>query len=246
MKLWLLEILACPMDHAYPLELTIFRWMKPPKSGKKPRQHGPENMATQIPSESGDSSETSKTPSDAIAELIQGYRQGHVLGPKEESPIIIEQLDEGLFVRDYLVLKPTTPIEYYTALLEKIDELKVVRDLSTWQGTQALTLIQEEIAAHLRTARDQLTALKNDAEKPLDATEIEAAQRQILESTLVDLEFLNLFKYTLEIEEGVMRCPQCGRWFPIFETIPQMLPDNLRNKETDAAVVTKWKKKYQF
>jgi uncharacterized protein YbaR (Trm112 family) len=38
-----------------------------------------------------------------------------------------------------------------------------------------------------------------------------------------------------EIVKGVLRCPECGRWFPIIEEIPHMLPDELRNSEEDLA-----------
>jgi uncharacterized protein YbaR (Trm112 family) len=37
----------------------------------------------------------------------------------------------------------------------------------------------------------------------------------------------------INIKEGVLSCPQCGRWYPIMETIPRMLPDELRSKKED-------------
>ncbi|RLG47137.1 MAG: Trm112 family protein [Thermoproteota archaeon] len=38
-----------------------------------------------------------------------------------------------------------------------------------------------------------------------------------------------------EIVKGVLRCPECGRWFPIIEEIPHMLPDELRDSKEDIA-----------
>ncbi len=38
-----------------------------------------------------------------------------------------------------------------------------------------------------------------------------------------------------EIVKGVLRCPKCGRWFPILEEIPHMLPDELRDSKEDIA-----------
>ena len=35
----------------------------------------------------------------------------------------------------------------------------------------------------------------------------------------------------IEILEGVIQCQKCGRWYPIIEGIPRMLPDKMRNKE---------------
>ncbi|MCW4049290.1 MAG: hypothetical protein NWE89_06080 [Candidatus Bathyarchaeota archaeon] len=54
--------------------------------------------------------------------------------------------------------------------------------------------------------------------------------------------YLNL----VEVEEGLLRCPECGRWYPIgsaVETIPELMPDDLREKERDLEFLTKWKEK---
>ncbi len=31
-----------------------------------------------------------------------------------------------------------------------------------------------------------------------------------------------------DVEEGLLFCPACGRWYPIMNGIPRMLPDDLR------------------
>ena len=36
-----------------------------------------------------------------------------------------------------------------------------------------------------------------------------------------------------EIEEGVIVCTYCGRWYPIVKTIPVMMDDKYRDKERD-------------
>jgi len=54
--------------------------------------------------------------------------------------------------------------------------------------------------------------------------------------------YLNL----VEVEEGLLRCPECGRWYPIgsaVETIPELMPDDLREKERDLEWLAKWKDK---
>jgi len=38
-----------------------------------------------------------------------------------------------------------------------------------------------------------------------------------------------------EIETGVIYCPTCGRWYPIIEEMPRMLPDELRDEEEELA-----------
>ena len=37
----------------------------------------------------------------------------------------------------------------------------------------------------------------------------------------------------IEIKTGILFCEKCRRWYPIIDTIPQMLPDKYRNAEKD-------------
>lgn len=41
--------------------------------------------------------------------------------------------------------------------------------------------------------------------------------------------------FQVEVDEGVLLCPGCGRWYPILERIPEILPDHLRDFDADAA-----------
>ncbi|RUM48225.1 MAG: Trm112 family protein [Hyperthermus sp.] len=43
-----------------------------------------------------------------------------------------------------------------------------------------------------------------------------------------------------EVATGVLYCPSCGRWYPIIDEIPRMLPDDLRKKEEDLAFLRKY------
>ncbi len=52
--------------------------------------------------------------------------------------------------------------------------------------------------------------------------------------------YLNL----VEVDEGLLHCSKCGRWYPIgsaVETIPELMPDDLREKDRDRAWLKKWK-----
>ena len=42
--------------------------------------------------------------------------------------------------------------------------------------------------------------------------------------------------FQVEIEEGVLLCPACGRWYPIVDRIPEILPDHLRDFDRDTAM----------
>jgi len=54
---------------------------------------------------------------------------------------------------------------------------------------------------------------------------------------------LMIFQEKDEIEEGMLTCSSCGRWYPIIETIPHMLPDDLREYKDDTDFLIKWKEK---
>ena len=54
---------------------------------------------------------------------------------------------------------------------------------------------------------------------------------------------LELLEFTARedvIVEGVLLCSQCGRYYPIMDEIPVMLPDDLRNKKEDLGFLEKW------
>ena len=42
------------------------------------------------------------------------------------------------------------------------------------------------------------------------------------------------------IVEGMLTCSECGRYYPIIDEIPVMLPDNLRNKKEDLGFLERW------
>jgi len=54
---------------------------------------------------------------------------------------------------------------------------------------------------------------------------------------------LYVFEEKEEIVEGIIVCPKCLRWYPIKDEIPEMLPDELRNKKEDIEFLKKWREK---
>ena len=42
------------------------------------------------------------------------------------------------------------------------------------------------------------------------------------------------------IEEGVLFCNNCSRFYPIVEEIPIILPDELRDKKKDIEILNRW------
>jgi len=54
---------------------------------------------------------------------------------------------------------------------------------------------------------------------------------------------LLVFEEENEINSGIITCPKCGRFYPIIDEIPHMLPDELREHDEDVQFLSKWKEK---
>jgi uncharacterized protein YbaR (Trm112 family) len=50
-----------------------------------------------------------------------------------------------------------------------------------------------------------------------------------------------------EIDEALITCPKCGRWYPVIDGIACMLPDDLRmdgkQRTEETAFLERWKEK---
>ncbi len=70
------------------------------------------------------------------------------------------------------------------------------------------------------------------------------SEEKLLKNFLSEIDSINRFLHLIEVDVGILFCPECGRWYPIgsaVETIPEMLPDELREKERDLEWMEKWK-----
>ena len=45
------------------------------------------------------------------------------------------------------------------------------------------------------------------------------------------------------IQEGMLSCPSCNRFFPIMDESPILLPDELRDKQKDIEFLKIWREK---
>jgi uncharacterized protein YbaR (Trm112 family) len=74
-------------------------------------------------------------------------------------------------------------------------------------------------------------------------------QRRLLDilACPIDKHFpLELLEFNVKedvILDGVLLCHECGRFYPIVDQIPEMLPDNLRNRKEDLGFLEKWSSK---
>jgi uncharacterized protein YbaR (Trm112 family) len=76
--------------------------------------------------------------------------------------------------------------------------------------------------------------------------EEELSEDKLIKDYPEGIDILYRYLNLIEVEEGLLRCSKCGRWYPIgsaVETIPELMPDDLRESERDLNWLEKWKEK---
>ena len=102
--------------------------------------------------------------------------------------------------------------------------LMKIEDLSDSQSSKSL----------LEIVLDAIKRLEKSAEKN---------EKSILEEYSPDIYAIHRYLNLTEVDAGLLVCPECSRWYPIgsaVETIPEMLPDDLREKNRDLEFMEKW------
>ncbi|MFX0099159.1 MAG: Trm112 family protein, partial [Candidatus Hodarchaeota archaeon] len=140
--------------------------------------------------------------------------------------------DDKLLVHDTLVRKPSILKDYLDGIKASIEELKPITDLSN----EDIKKLLEELIKLGGPVQD----LINEASK-LNTSQDASILAHIEEKLIL----LNWFKQSVEIKEGIMSCDNCKRWYPISNTIPQLLPDELRKEEKDKEFLNTWKNKIE-
>jgi len=182
MRPWLCDILACPIDKFYPLELTIFSF---------------------------------ETNENVFKEILEAYDKRDLVSIKKENIIEFEQENEDLLLKDEIVIKKSKLGNYINAIISSVKEVDNISDKSSFElSKRCIHIIQNDI-------KSKIIAFSNNLMK------------EHIDTILPELYLLNKFKTDIEIENGLLFCSKCKRWFPIIETIPQMLPDEYRDEGAD-------------
>jgi len=182
MRPWLCDILACPIDKFFPLELVIFSF---------------------------------ETDENIFKEILEAYDKRDIISIKKENIIEIEQKNDELLLKDEIVIEKSKLGIYINAIISSVKEVDNISDKSSYElSKRCIHIIQSDI-------KQKLKAFSNNL------------MNEYIDPILPELYLLNKFKTEIEIETGILFCSQCKRWFPIIETIPQMLPDEYRDEEAD-------------
>jgi len=157
-----------------------------------------------------------ETTENEFNEFLDVYENRNLDIIKKEELIEFSMHEDNLFIKDGISIKKIPFSEYLNLIKASIKELDNLIDK---------TAIETVIKCHKILTTQVMDKLSNLREENLSLNEIE--------EVLPELYLLNKFKLDTEINSGLLFCEECLRWFPIIESIPQMLPDQYRNEEND-------------
>ncbi len=182
MKPWLCDILACPIDKFFPLDLYIFSF---------------------------------ETTKDEFKEIIKVYENRDINRIKDEDIIQIQEEKGVLYLKDDIVIERSSVEVYLNLIISSVKEVDKLHDKSSIQlSKQCFRIIRQDI-------KDKLVNF-------VDNREFEK-----IENILPELYLINKIKTETEINTGLLFCEECKRWYPIIESIPQMLPDEYRDEKAE-------------
>ncbi|MFW9898416.1 MAG: Trm112 family protein [Candidatus Thorarchaeota archaeon] len=156
-----------------------------------------------------------ETKPDEFQSILNIYRERDLDLIKSQKILEISKLNGKLYIKDNIIIEKNTAKTYFKLIISSIDELTNIIVKSPYDIAQKCFFII------LTEIKDKISGFSKD----IDLEKIE--------ELLPELYFVNKIKIDTEIESGLLFCEKCNRWFPIIETVPQMLPDEYRDKEKD-------------
>ena len=134
---------------------------------------------------------------------------------KQEEIIKFLRKDQNLYIKDNVVIEKNTIEVYLDLIISSINELNYIKDKSPYDvSKKCFDIAKKEIKQKI------IEFSKN-------------VKLEKIEEILPELYFINKLKIETEIDSGILLCEKCHRWFPIIETIPQMLPDEYRDEQKE-------------
>ncbi|MGQ4874067.1 MAG: Trm112 family protein [Promethearchaeia archaeon] len=156
-----------------------------------------------------------ETKSEEFKVYLDIFNDRNIEAIKKENIVQIKKENDKILISDSIFLKKSSLHNYILNILSSVKELNNFLDKSdNERGKKCLELLR--------------TIVKDNLEKFSENPNIEN-----LDKILPELYLLNKYKIETEIESGLLFCRKCKRWYPIIESIPQMLPDDYRDKKKD-------------
>ena len=156
--------------------------------------------------------------------IIDTYKKRDIELINKEKIIEVFQENNEYLLMDNIVIEKTLLKSYLESIIMSINEFDNIFNNSPNQLSRtSFQIINSEIKPKILEFLKELKAPHIDDIFP-------------------ELYFINKIKLDIEIESGILFCSKCKRWYPIIDTIPQMLPDDLRKEKTEKIFLSTWKK----
>ncbi len=134
---------------------------------------------------------------------------------KNEKIFEISHKDNEILVKDNIIIEKTLLKSYLDLTISSLIEFENIYDNTTHKlSKKCIEIINSDVKSRIKEFS------KNPNINQLDGI-------------LPELYLINKIKLEFEIKSGILLCTECKRWYPIIDTIPQMLPDKYRNKKTE-------------
>jgi uncharacterized protein YbaR (Trm112 family) len=212
MRIWLLDILACPICKYYPLDLTLLKWETEDKLFSK-IESAFKNRELRVLEEN------------CILTLPNGKKDK-----------CIKILEEGqLQVEDEFSRETKPFIDYLRAISEKTKSAQTIQDVTASAATRVLDQVKTKAMDGVKKTLKQFESAR--------ARRSSGEEKKSLQELMPEMHLLNWYFFLTEVDEALIGCKKCHRWYPVIETIPHMLPDDLRNADEDVAFLKKWSSK---
>ena len=147
--------------------------------------------------------------------IIDTYKKRDIELINKEKIIEVFQENNEYLLMDNIVIEKTILKSYLESIIMSINEFDNIFNNSPNQLSQtSFQIINSEI-------------------KPKILEFLKELKAPHIEDIFPELYFINKIKLDIEIESGILFCSKCKRWYPIIDTIPQMLPDKYRDERKE-------------
>lgn len=158
---------------------------------------------------------TYETKQSEFESFINIYDKRDIIQIKKEEIIKMVKEDENQYIKDNIIIEKNSIDDYLDLLISSINELENIFDKSTYDvSKKCYDLIKKKIKQQIIEFSRNIIVEK-------------------IEEIFPELYFVNKIKIEIEIDSGILLCEKCHRWFPIIQTIPQMLPDEYRDADKE-------------
>ncbi|MFX1575236.1 MAG: Trm112 family protein [Promethearchaeota archaeon] len=156
-----------------------------------------------------------ETKPEEFQAFIDIYEKRDISSIKERNVIEVSEENNLLFIKDNITIEKTPIKSYLGLIISSINELDNIYD-------------RTKDAHSIKCFNMIKTGIKQKIVEFLDKNDVIN-----IENIFPELYFLNKVKVETEIESGLLFCNECNRWYPIIDTIPQMLPDQFRDRKKE-------------